>query len=85
MPLLGNSKSTATFYALTISHHVLDMGALQRRMGLGAMVGNDRIARALGPDEDLTKTVGEPVQLFVHENCGMTETRLYEILGEKED
>lgn len=82
-PMLGHSKSTPTFYTITVAHHGFDIGALQRRIGLGNMVGSDRIARALGPDEDLAKQVGDESKFFVHETCANEDFSVYYLLFAK--
>lgn len=85
-PLLGHANSTPTFYTVTVAHHGLNISALQRRFGLGLMLGNnDRIARALGPDEDLAKQVGDESKFFVHETCANEEFSVYFLLFAREN
>jgi hypothetical protein len=63
---LGESP---TFYVVEVSHACFDRAPLQRRIGLGMMIGAP-LAAMMGPDEDLAKIVAGPVRVALHEQCG---------------
>lgn len=75
-----------TFYEVTIRRAALDRGALERRIGLGMMLGGHQtIARIMGPDEDLAKVFAGPVKVAVHEDCAATVGHLLELWPESPD
>ena len=41
----------------------------QERLGLEMMIGHVGIAKIIGPDEDMTKPMMEPVKLTICESC----------------
>ncbi len=85
--LLEPESPNLTFYRITISHAVLVPGALDRRVGLSLLVGNDAIARVMSPDEDLAKITSGPVSVLVHESCAGDVAHLgifIEVAAEKE-
>lgn len=79
-PLIS-PKHGITFYRVTIERAGLEIGALNRRMGLQAMLGgSDAIARAMGPDDDLAKIFDGPHQVIVHETCAGMMSHLLELV-----
>ncbi len=61
------------FYTVEIARYGVKLDAVRRQDGLGAMLGNSRLAQVMGPDEEMTETVMEPVKITVCENCSMTD------------
>lgn len=72
------------FYVIEISRAGIDTSAVQRRIGLGMMVGgNDAIARAFSPDEDLAKILSGPKRVMVHEGCAGEVGHLLQLMGDE--
>lgn len=60
------------FWTVRIERHGIDMRAVQRQTGLAMMLGgNVAIAGAMGPDEDMTTPMMDPVTLTVCERCAV--------------
>lgn len=60
------------FWTVRIERHGIDLAAIRRQTGLTMMLGgNAEIAAAMGPDEDLTKPMMDPVTLTVCEACAV--------------
>lgn len=60
------------FWCLTVERHGMNAQALKRQMGLSNfMGGNTHLARIMGPDEDVTMPIMEPIKLTVCEGCMM--------------
>jgi hypothetical protein len=57
------------FWTVKVQRFGLDAGAMQRQHGLAAIVGSAVLARAMGPDEELAKSVMDPVELTLCEEC----------------
>lgn len=64
------------FWTLEVQRHGIDGGAVQRRAGMETFFGGGNsgalLAGIMGPDEDITKPISEPVRLWVCEDCAMT-------------
>ncbi len=59
------------FWKVTLERHMLDDGALRRQAGLEMMTGHVALARALSPDEEMTKVVTGPLTVSVCDHCAM--------------
>ena len=60
------------FWVVTIERHGLNRDALMRQQGLAMqMGGNGARAQIMGPDEDMTTPLMEPVKLTVCETCAV--------------
>lgn len=84
-PICGKKAFEAgdlTYYVIEISRTIVDATAIQRRHGLGMMLGNEAIARALGPDEDLMKVMDGPHRVIVHETCAADVGHLLRLIPE---
>lgn len=68
-----------TFYKVTVERGMFLPDALQRRFGLGGMIGQG-LARVMGPDEDLAKIWVGPVIAFIHEQCALSISHPLEII-----
>lgn len=69
------------FYRIRAQLFGLDAAAVQRKQGLGMMIGG-ALAMVMGPDDDLAKEIGEAETFTVCFDCGTKETevaRLHEI------
>lgn len=62
------ASSLPMFWRVRIERHAIDLAALQRQQGLGLMIGG-ALAMVMGPDEELTKPLMEPVEITVCEPC----------------
>lgn len=61
------------FYRLSIDQMVIDARAVQRQHGLEQVVGNARIAHALGPQEDMAQKMAG-VTICVCAKCALMES-----------
>jgi hypothetical protein len=61
------------FWRVRIERHGIDEGAVQRATGLGMMLGAG-LAAVMGPDEEMTKPLMDPVTRTVCEDCGTKST-----------
>lgn len=57
------------FWRVRIERHGIDGNAMRRQIGLEMMLGSVAIAQAMGPDEDMTTPLMEPVTFTVCEDC----------------
>jgi len=79
---IGQTKMPL-FYLVTIERHGLDMRALSRQQGLGMMLGgHGGIAMAMGPDEDMTVVLQEPIRIMVCEDCSTKSTMVAQLAEE---
>lgn len=74
-----------TFYRLRLDYMVADPAAIQRRAGLGMMMGAaEPLAAVMGPDEDLAVCLTREVDILVCFGCGSTPVeQLLEILADR--
>lgn len=77
----GIAHAGPVFYRMTVDQLVLDRRAIERAAGLEALTGNVAIASALGPDEDLAKTVETKRKLLCAE-CALEMPPLALLDGE---
>ena len=56
------------FWTVKIERFGLNVDAIRRQTGLGMMIGA-QLACVMGPDDDMTEPVMDPVTLTVCENC----------------
>lgn len=66
------------FWRVHLVRHAVDMDAARRQDGLGAMLGNSRLANIMGPDETMTKVISEK-EVSICEACSGEETSVYEL------
>lgn len=64
------------FWRVRIERYGLDLAAVQRQTGLALLLGNSALALAMGPDEEMTTPLMEPVMLTVCESCGTRDTSI---------
>lgn len=58
------------FWTVKIEHFGIDAAAVQRQQGLAMMLGgNGALALAMGPDEEMTMPMMDPLTLTVCERC----------------
>lgn len=60
-----------TFYVIEIKRGMFAGDAIQRRVGLGQMMGSQVLGGIMGPNEDLAKIFAGPVKVFVAETCAL--------------
>jgi hypothetical protein len=61
--------NAATFFTLDIRRWLIDFDAVKRQSAFALMVGHSAIAQALGPNEDMAKSIGS-VEITLCEECG---------------
>lgn len=71
--LIGDS-GLPMFWRVHIERHGVKMEVVQRQTGLALLLGNAALAYAMGPDEDMTVPLMDPVTLTVCETCGAKNT-----------
>ena len=67
------------FWTVTISRWGIDMNALRRQDGLGALLRSNALASVMGTDEDMASLVSGPVELTICERCCTVSTCLAEL------
>jgi hypothetical protein len=75
------------FWRVRIERLGVDTNVVRRQDGLAAMLGNSMLANVMGPDEEMTKAMMDPVELTLCETCAMSDVNiavLAEIAAEKE-
>ena len=62
------------FWRVRIERHGVDAGAVTRQQGLAMMMGgNAALAMAMGPDEEMTKPLMDPMEMTVCERCALEQ------------
>lgn len=74
-----------TFYHVRLTRAMVDIRALQRRVGLGMALGNDALARVMGPHDPLAKSFAGPDDIVVHETCAINPLLLIYLMKPDED
>ena len=73
------------FWVVKIERHGIDLKVTRRQQGFGMMIGAE-LAMVMGPDEEMTIPMMEPLILTVCETCGVESTQcitsMAEIKGE---
>ena len=64
------------FWRVSVERFGIDMSKVRRQDGLGAFLGNTALARAMGPDEDLTQPMMEKLTLSFCEDCALAPIML---------
>ena len=59
------------FWRVTIEHFAVDLNAIRRQDGFGALLGSTMLAQVMGPDEDMATPMMEPVVLTVCHDCAL--------------
>ena len=73
------------FWTLHIERHGILMDAIDRQQGLTMMLGNSAaLAAAMGPDEDMTMPVMDPVDLTLCECCAVDKEQIIAALVMKD-
>ena len=76
------------FYRVRIERHIVKLDAVKRQAGLEMMLnGRVALAQVMGPDEEMTMPVMDPIEFTVCETCSTdVENRSYciAILAETE-
>jgi len=71
------------FWTIRIERHGLDRAALERQQGLTMMLGGEAaLARAMGPDEEMTTLLMDPVVASVCEPCSLKQICIAQIAEE---
>lgn len=69
---IGNA-GVPFFWTATIERHGIKMDAVYRQQGLGMMIGA-QLAMVMGPDEELTMPLMDPLKVTICEACGTKST-----------
>lgn len=59
------------FWRVTVERFGIDARAVRRLHGLGEFLGSHQLASVMGPDEELAKSLMEPVKATVCEACAL--------------
>lgn len=62
------------FWRVRIERHGIKAAPVQRQTGLAQAMGSAALAAAMGPDEEMTAPLMDPVTMTVCEACGMEST-----------
>lgn len=57
------------FSRVTVERIGIIMKTVRRQDGLAALLGNSRLASVMGPDEEMTQSMGGTVTLSICEHC----------------
>lgn len=83
--LIGHS-GLPLFWRVTLEQFGIDGHAVRRQMGLtDFMGGSARLAMAMGPDEEMTKTLTEKVTLCICYDCAVLPTLMIAAAAEWPD
>ena len=61
------------FWTVKIERHGIKLDAVQRQQGLGMQIGA-QLAQVMGPDEEMTEPMMDPVEITVCEKCCTSNT-----------
>lgn len=64
------------FWTVTVARYGIKAKAVERQQGLAMLLGSAALAQVMGPDEDMTVPMMDPVTLTVCENCCTKEIRI---------
>ena len=68
-----------TFYTVKLQRHMLDLSACQRQNGLEQMLGGHALlASVMGPNEDLSKPLGNEFDVWICEDCA--QEKLFDLI-----
>lgn len=59
------------FWTVTVERHGVDRRAVNRQVGLANMLGNAALALVMGPNEEMTTSLGGPATIAVCETCAL--------------
>lgn len=61
------------FWTVKIERHGVNMDTVKRQSGFAMAMGNAMLASVMGPDEEMTTPLMDPVDITVCETCAMKE------------
>lgn len=71
------------FYRVRIERYGIDMNAVKRQSGMEMLMnGHVSLAQVMGPNEDMTVPLMEPITFTVCESCSTAENRCVAVLAE---
>lgn len=73
--LIGNS-GLPLFWTATVEQHGIRMDVARRQSAFAEMLGNARVAAAMGADEEMTLTMLGPLSLTVCFSCAVVDHSL---------
>lgn len=76
------SSGLPLFWRVTIEHLAVDIEAVKRQDGLGALLGSHALAAVMGPDEDVAKPIVEQTQITVCQHCSLASELPVMVLSE---
>lgn len=65
----GQASFGLSFWRVTVERHGVKADTVKRQTGLAMMLGSAQLAQVMGPDEDMTMPLLEPVTITVCEDC----------------
>lgn len=76
----GLAAKAPVFYRIVFAQHVVDVAAVQRRMGLRAIMGgNDQLARVFSPDSQFDREMFSNQYLICQECVLEKDTPLHRL------
>jgi len=82
--LIGETR-VPLFYVLRIERHAIDLNAVQRKAGLGSFLGSPMLATVMGPDEEMTRPIMEPMTVTICERCAIQPVILAAIVEQGQE
>lgn len=75
------------FWRVKIERHGLDLNALERQTGLAMSMGKNMapLAQIMGPDEEMTMPMMDPVTITVCETCAISSLHCVASMAEMSD
>jgi hypothetical protein len=70
------------FWRVRIERHFVDLHAVQRQDALATMLGSTAIARAMGPDEEMTRPAMDALTITICEDCSTENISIAQIAEE---
>ncbi len=77
---------TLTFWTVKIERHGLKHDALERQQGLAMMLGGSgALASVMGPDEEMTTPMMEPVTATICDPCALRPIHIFQLVEAAQD
>ena len=67
-----NHSGIPIFWKVKVDRFMVDASAVNRQRGLGLFLGSQSLASVMGPDEDLAKSIMDPREITLCDECAVT-------------
>jgi hypothetical protein len=67
----GLARAVPVFFRVSIERMGIDVGAVRAIMGLATILGSQRLASVMAPDNEVAKPIGDPDELVICHQCGI--------------